>query len=245
VRREHHARMRPYWVVGGWRFRRPHIERGQREITGIDSMQQDSLIDDVAASNIDESRTAWQPSRRSSSSPSPDPSAPAPRGRLRQLWGSAPAPPRASALHQSSFRNLPLRFNYRSQMSQLTVTHPTTDGVVAFNMERDCGVFAKALQGHLDSWRRDNDQCGDHWSGSKAGRPSKGVVTPANRCNCWARRIDPFGRNFPLLELFSSRTNCKSCLSFSRPRQATVGGWLLRGIGLTRLITNYTKSHGA
>src|SRR5208282_810779 len=48
-----------------------------------------------------------------------------PRGRLRQLWGSAPAPPRASALHQSSFRNLRLRFNYRSQMSQLTVTHPT------------------------------------------------------------------------------------------------------------------------
>ena len=48
-----------------------------------------------------------------------------PRGRLRQLWGSAPAPPRASALHQSSFRNLRLRFNYRSQMSQLTVTHPS------------------------------------------------------------------------------------------------------------------------
>src|SRR5271165_6622772 len=39
--------------------------------------------------------------------------------------GSAPAPPRASALHQSSFRNLRLRFNYRSQMSQLTVTHPS------------------------------------------------------------------------------------------------------------------------
>ena len=35
------------------------------------------------------------------------------------------APPRASALYQSSFRNLRLRFNYRSQMSQLTVTHPT------------------------------------------------------------------------------------------------------------------------
>ena len=35
-----------------------------------------------------------------------------------------PAPPRASALHQSSFQNLRLRFNYRSQMSQLTVTHP-------------------------------------------------------------------------------------------------------------------------
>ena len=48
-----------------------------------------------------------------------------PRGRLRQLSGSAPAPPRASALHQSSFRNLRLQFNYRSQMSQLTVTHPT------------------------------------------------------------------------------------------------------------------------
>ena len=31
---------------------------------------------------------------------------------------------RASALHQSSFRNLRLRFIYRSQMSQLTVTHP-------------------------------------------------------------------------------------------------------------------------
>src|SRR5271165_2509377 len=50
-----------------------------------------------------------------------------PRGRLRQLWGSAPAPPRASALHQSSFRNLQLRFIYRSQMSQITVTHPTVD----------------------------------------------------------------------------------------------------------------------
>src|SRR6202046_5182290 len=47
-----------------------------------------------------------------------------PRGRLRQLWGSAPAPPRASVLHQSSFQNLRLRFNYRSQMSQLTVTQP-------------------------------------------------------------------------------------------------------------------------
>ena len=47
-----------------------------------------------------------------------------PRGRLRQLWGSAPAPPRASPLHQSSFRNLRLPFNYRSQMSQLTETHP-------------------------------------------------------------------------------------------------------------------------
>ena len=42
--------------------------------------------------------------------------------------GSAPAPPRASALHQSSFRNLRLQFNYRSQMSQLTVTHPTDSG---------------------------------------------------------------------------------------------------------------------
>ena len=41
--------------------------------------------------------------------------------------GSAPAPPRASTLHQSSFRNLRLRFNYRSQMSQLTVTHPSLD----------------------------------------------------------------------------------------------------------------------
>src|SRR6202142_2651268 len=52
-----------------------------------------------------------------------------PRGRLRQLWGSAPAPPRASALHQSSFRNLRLRFNYRSQMSQITVTHPTSSSL--------------------------------------------------------------------------------------------------------------------
>ena len=39
--------------------------------------------------------------------------------------GERSGAPRASALHQSSFRNLRLRFNYRSQMSQLTVTHPT------------------------------------------------------------------------------------------------------------------------
>ena len=38
--------------------------------------------------------------------------------------GERSGAPRASALHQSSFRNLRLRFNYRSQMSQLTVTHP-------------------------------------------------------------------------------------------------------------------------
>src|SRR5271165_1082804 len=63
-----------------------------------------------------------------------------PRGRLRQLWGSAPAPPRASALHQSSFRNLRLRFNYRSQMSQLTVTHPTRRRTPrsARSPEREC-----------------------------------------------------------------------------------------------------------
>src|SRR5208337_5222201 len=34
-----------------------------------------------------------------------------PRGRLRQLWESAPAPLRASALHQSSSLHLRLRFN--------------------------------------------------------------------------------------------------------------------------------------
>ena len=39
--------------------------------------------------------------------------------------GERSGAPRASALHQSSFRNLRLRFNYRSQMSQLTVTHPS------------------------------------------------------------------------------------------------------------------------
>ena len=39
--------------------------------------------------------------------------------------GERSGAPWASALHQSSFRNLRLRFNYRSQMSQLTVTHPT------------------------------------------------------------------------------------------------------------------------
>ena len=38
--------------------------------------------------------------------------------------GERSGAPRASALHQSSFRNLRLRFNYRSQMSRLTVTHP-------------------------------------------------------------------------------------------------------------------------
>ena len=38
--------------------------------------------------------------------------------------GERSGAPRASALHQSSFRNLRLQFNYRSQMSQLTVTHP-------------------------------------------------------------------------------------------------------------------------
>ena len=41
--------------------------------------------------------------------------------------GERSGAPRASALHQSSFRNLRLRFNYRSQMSQLTVTHPNRD----------------------------------------------------------------------------------------------------------------------
>ena len=39
--------------------------------------------------------------------------------------GERSGAPWASALHQSSFRNLRLRFNYRSQMSQLTVTHPS------------------------------------------------------------------------------------------------------------------------
>ena len=39
--------------------------------------------------------------------------------------GERSGAPRASALHQSSFRNLRLQFNYRSQMSQLTVTHPS------------------------------------------------------------------------------------------------------------------------
>ena len=38
--------------------------------------------------------------------------------------GERSGAPRASALHQSSFPNLRLRFNYRSQMSQLTVTRP-------------------------------------------------------------------------------------------------------------------------
>ena len=38
--------------------------------------------------------------------------------------GERSGAPRASPLHQSSFRNLRLRFNYRSQMSQITVTHP-------------------------------------------------------------------------------------------------------------------------
>src|SRR5208337_3797757 len=45
-----------------------------------------------------------------------------PRGRLRQLWGSAPAPPRASALHQSSFRNLLWR---SPEMIQLCSTKRT------------------------------------------------------------------------------------------------------------------------
>ena len=40
--------------------------------------------------------------------------------------GERSGAPRASALHQSSFRNLRLRFNYRSQMSQIIVTHPSS-----------------------------------------------------------------------------------------------------------------------
>ena len=39
--------------------------------------------------------------------------------------GERSGAPRASALHHSSCPNLRLRFNYRSQMSQLTVTHPS------------------------------------------------------------------------------------------------------------------------
>ena len=50
-----------------------------------------------------------------------------PEGRRAPAMGRAQKrPPRASALYQSSFPgNLRLRFNYRSQMSQLTVTHPS------------------------------------------------------------------------------------------------------------------------
>jgi hypothetical protein len=47
--------------------------------------------------------------------------------------GERSGAPRPSALHQSSFRNLRLQFNYRSQMSQLTVTHP--NALLSFHCE--------------------------------------------------------------------------------------------------------------
>jgi hypothetical protein len=48
-----------------------------------------------------------------------------PEGAPAPAMGERSGAPSASALCQSSCRNLRLRFNYRSQMSQLTVTHPT------------------------------------------------------------------------------------------------------------------------
>ena len=53
--------------------------------------------------------------------------------------GERSGAPRASALHLSSFRNLRLRFNYRSQMSQLTVTHPTAPDRETMYRRLGCG----------------------------------------------------------------------------------------------------------
>jgi hypothetical protein len=59
-----------------------------------------------------EQKSAWGHSRRR------------PKGRLRQLWESAPAPLRGCARHHSSCVTLRLRFNYLSRVSQLFVPHP-------------------------------------------------------------------------------------------------------------------------
>jgi hypothetical protein len=45
--------------------------------------------------------------------------------------GERSGAPRARARHQSSFRNLRLRLNYRSPVSQLTVTHPSWDALIS------------------------------------------------------------------------------------------------------------------
>src|ERR1700735_4341431 len=55
----------------------------------------------------------------------------------------ASEPLRPSALHQSSFRNLRLQFNHRSQMSQLTVTHPKLES--AANAHAGAPVAARAV----------------------------------------------------------------------------------------------------
>ena len=58
--------------------------------------------------------------------------------------GERSGAPRASALHQLSFRNLRLRFNYRSQMSQLTVTHPNAKPPYPRQRQDDVAVASAA-----------------------------------------------------------------------------------------------------
>ena len=57
--------------------------------------------------------------------------------------GERSGAPRASALHQLSFRNLRLRFNYRSQMSQLTVTHPRGSGELHRQLSATLAALAR------------------------------------------------------------------------------------------------------
>ena len=80
--------------------------------------------------------------------------------------GERSGAPRASALHQSSFRNLRLRFNYRSQMSQLTVTHPRSapNGSIARGRGWIDGPARSALGAFASSRRqghslRDTEHC--------------------------------------------------------------------------------------
>ena len=66
--------------------------------------------------------------------------------------GERSGAPRASALHQSSFRNLRLRFNYRSQMSQLTVTHPTAVMIAnRRNLTFKCSATTGLTDGRMNS----------------------------------------------------------------------------------------------
>ena len=65
-----------------------------------------------------------------------------PRGRPRRLWGRAAtgAPLGLQPCINRHFRNLRLRFNYRSQMSQLTVTHPILAQSFQFDVVARLGI---------------------------------------------------------------------------------------------------------
>ena len=58
--RENNARMGPYRIVRGRRLRRQHIERGERQMAGVETTEQRRLLDDVPASDVYESRAARQ-----------------------------------------------------------------------------------------------------------------------------------------------------------------------------------------